>query len=211
MKSNLIIATLFAAAVSSYGQGYFNFDNTVLGPGAASLPTIGANSAPGQGTTGQIIGSGSVPNYDIGYSYAVGTFLTQSAYLAASPTYVSSFSASFFAATGDTADGAGLVGAGNAVVPGNLADGTQITIELLAWYDPTGTTSYTTALANNWNTGFSAPLGIRLASGSDQVVADISGASGFSVSFTPTPEPSTLALAGLGGFGMLMAMRRKKA
>jgi hypothetical protein len=27
----------------------------------------------------------------------------------------------------------------------------------------------------------------------------------------PIPEPSTLALAGLGGFGMLMAMRRKKA
>jgi hypothetical protein len=26
-----------------------------------------------------------------------------------------------------------------------------------------------------------------------------------------TPEPSTLAMAGLGGFGMLMAMRRKKA
>ena len=28
---------------------------------------------------------------------------------------------------------------------------------------------------------------------------------------TSVPEPSTLALAGLGGFGMLMAMRRKKA
>lgn len=27
----------------------------------------------------------------------------------------------------------------------------------------------------------------------------------------PVPEPSTLALAGLGGFGMLMAFRRKKA
>ena len=30
-------------------------------------------------------------------------------------------------------------------------------------------------------------------------------------SAAPVPEPSTLALAGLGGFGMLMAMRRKKA
>jgi len=35
----------------------------------------------------------------------------------------------------------------------------------------------------------------------------------FSVSETiaPVPEPSSLALAGLGGFGMLMAFRRKKA
>lgn len=29
--------------------------------------------------------------------------------------------------------------------------------------------------------------------------------------FAPVPEPSTLALAGLGGFGMFMAFRRKKA
>jgi len=28
---------------------------------------------------------------------------------------------------------------------------------------------------------------------------------------TPVPEPTTLALAGLGGFGMLMALRRKQA
>jgi hypothetical protein len=33
----------------------------------------------------------------------------------------------------------------------------------------------------------------------------------FSVSPVAVPEPSTLALAGLGGFGMLMALRRKKA
>ena len=33
----------------------------------------------------------------------------------------------------------------------------------------------------------------------------------FAPTTAPVPEPSTLALAGLGGFGMLMAMRRKKA
>lgn len=33
----------------------------------------------------------------------------------------------------------------------------------------------------------------------------------FAVTMVPVPEPGTLALAGLGGFGMLMAFRRKKA
>jgi hypothetical protein len=33
----------------------------------------------------------------------------------------------------------------------------------------------------------------------------------YNLDLTSVPEPSSLALAGLGGFGMLMAMRRKKA
>jgi hypothetical protein len=46
-----------------------------------------------------------------------------------------------------------------------------------------------------------------------QVPMNVFAANGVNLDLTttPVPEPSTLALAGLSGFGMLMAFRRKKA
>lgn len=51
----------------------------------------------------------------------------------------------------------------------------------------------------------------NITTGNTPASGPLIGMQGFTVSLVAVPEPSTLALAGLGGFGMLMAMRRKKA
>lgn len=63
-------------------------------------------------------------------------------------------------------------------------------------------------------TGSSAPFTMTPVDQSLPVYPDFSSATGynaFTVSAAPVPEPGTMALAGLGGLGMLMAFRRKKA
>jgi hypothetical protein len=228
----LVITTAMSLGLlaSSYAQGFFNLDNSANYTGdtsAAGIITIGAAGAAGEGSVGAVVGSGSAPNYSVGYlwllgttlsgqSLSVATFLGDGAAYGAQTLTSATLPASnpaigsFFAATGDAVDAGGLYGNG-AISPATtgLPDGQNITVQIVAWYNPTGTGTFAAALANGTiNVGWSTLETIRLAAGQDQTVANTTAIPGFTVQ--PVPEPTTLALAGLGGLSLLL-LRRKQS
>jgi hypothetical protein len=222
-KIVLTTALSIAVAGSCLAQGFWSFDNSANFTGtspnsfAIALGSAG-HIAAGEGSAGAFVGSGSAPNYDVGYLYLAGTSfsgqsLTPQQFIADGATFANSFNnatannALFAATTGDVADGAGFFQGGSSHIT-DAADGSLYTIQLIAWYDPTGTTSYLTSFADNFNTGSSTLNTIRMAAGLDVTVADASGFNGFLLT-APVPEPSTMALAGLGGLAALMFRRKK--
>jgi hypothetical protein len=71
----------------------------------------------------------------------------------------------------------------------------------LAFVNPVGPASptpYQGDISTGWNSLLNSPLSAANSGNEDLIL-------------TSVPEPTSLALAGLGGFGMLMALRRKQA
>jgi hypothetical protein len=99
------------------------------------------------------------------------------------------------------------------VVPGVGASGTAF-IQVLTW---SGAATYALAQTTSgaWygsSTIFSQTIGSTVpAAPSTPTPASLALPANIIETTAAVPEPSSLALAGLGGFGMLMAMRRKKA
>jgi len=217
MKKLAMFAALLGMAGSAYSQGTFNFDNTAAYSGAPNAFTtdIGAQGKAGEGTPGTVAGSDSsfaTPNYDVSFLYQLGTAnaglpLTPDLFKAAGGTN-STLVGSFDAVTGDATDAGGLYGLGTATIP-STTDGTMITVEAIAWYDPTGTTTYSQSEAGGNNVGGGPLVAIRLANGSDLTIADMSTVAGFNVNATAVPEPSIFALSSIGA-AALMLIRRKK-
>ena len=91
-----------------------------------------------------------------------------------------------------------------------VAAGSQVWMILEAW---TGTaTDFASVVPNAGNgvyAGATGPFAVTLSLSSAPVQADISPMG--SLNLVAVPDPTSLALAGLGGFGMLMALRRKQA
>jgi len=210
-KLSLLAAMVTGLAVSVHAQGYFNFNNDgdLSGTVNSGLSFIGAAGVAGEGTVGSILGSGSVPNYSVGFMWAAGTFATDAAFQAATP-ITGVDTTVYIANTGDVVDGAGVFDGGSSslLTTPVTTDGETITVEVLSWFNGNGTTTYANALSSSFNTGHSNPFTIRLAAGSDPTVADLSNMQGFAVQ--AAPEPTTIALAGLGG-AALLAFRRRKA
>jgi hypothetical protein len=199
MKRKLIASILGVAAssamvASSYGQGEVSFANYAFEPGGlVSAPVTFAAGSPG-GIGGETVGS----EFTATLLYEYGTMTSYSvAPNSATP---------FFSTDGNTAGGAGTFA--NTVtlpvlIPGYT--GGSISFEVLA-----------TGAVNGHNyTGTSAPdvlpSIVTLTSGTPYGDMFNSGAAGtylqpFTVS---TPEPSTIALAGLG-VASLLALRRRK-
>jgi len=212
MKKLAILAVFVGVAAGSYGQGLFNFDNSAIYDGTANshLAFIGANGKAGQGAIGAVIGSGGSFNYDMGFLYStdtsfVGTSTPGNAafFAAASNT---GFKSAFAAQTGDLVNGAGILEGGLTSINGT-ADGQHVSLQLIAWFDPNGSTTFAQSMAAGNNIGWSSIMDFRLATGNDQVVADLSGVPGFAVQ--AVPEPTTFALAGLGAAALMIIRRRK--
>lgn len=210
MKRNVIAAVLGAAglvglAASSYGQGQINFD---------TYDSVGyypvTYSAAAQTALG--VGKGAGQNVDAELGYFVGALSANTVFtlLPSTISPLNSISAvptsGGPALTGYIVDGAVVGG-----IPGVTTAGAPVSFEILAWVASgagAGGGTFATSLYtgtfkwqdtfNNANIGASAPAG------------DFQDLTGNAVLTAPVPEPTTLALAGLGG-AALLAFRRKKA
>jgi hypothetical protein len=202
MKRNIFIAVLgMGASLAAYGQGQINFSNYLTGP---SDPIITHN--------GQGLGS----EYLAGLAYYVGTSaldvptsLGQMTIFNFSDTAGDSAPVAFGLGAGGVTDGSkysGWYNGGTVTVPGiTSANNTFVSFEVLAYNGA----SYASSAISGHSAIFQAPV---TGSATAQVGGFAPGAwNSFTVTTAAVPEPTTLALAGLGGLASLVALRRKQA
>jgi len=166
-----------------YGQGRVFFNNLVSG-NAITIASSGA-----------YVGA----NYSAQLLWAAGTFADLSSFLAANPS--SSTPVAFFGATGGSpgTDGAGLFDGGTVAMNGVAGTYTML---VRAW---TGA-NYATAVSGGSNAGQSSLFQVAVTASPTPAVNTTFGS--FTVSAAPVPEPTVLALAGVGSAALLMFRRR---
>jgi hypothetical protein len=196
MKKSIFIAVLgMSACVVAYGQGKIDFSNY----GGTSSPTVKYGAGTGA-KQGQTIGS----SFTAQLYYYVGTSALDV------PTSYAQFTSSFatpLPAFGTTVNGSG---ADNAALSGWFEGGVVQVPGITA--ANAGFTSFYILASNGAGISgdsaiFSAPVSASASSGATTMAQAVTG---WTVT-TAVPEPTTLALAGLGGLASLIALRRKQA
>jgi len=210
MKKILLTLTVVGALASTvYGQGRVGFASA--GFNASDAITISSlNMGATGGTTGQGIGG---DKYTVQLVWSAGSGLSQAAFDAArtfgqncTGVGTGSASAAFFAVTGSTGTGGGFFDAGTIPNPvGTSMPGGPYTAQVYAWYSGGGATSYAQALSAGVNIGKSGLFNIN----STVSPTPFSGTPFVGFQVGTVPEPSSLALAGLGAVAMLLIRRKK--
>ena len=207
MKKSILTGLLVAAGMTAsvYGQGTIALDNNVN-----TSTSLGATS------NGQFFLAGTPINQDFNVQFlgssTTSGFVNLATFLLSLPT------TSALTAIGGNGFGAGTFtdpSGGTYPVTG-VASGGSGYIEILAW---TGQySSWAAAQAANTEGVFASAAPVIFQQGGfgggQNAPGDLTAMPAINMLQVPVvgvPEPSTLALAGLGGFGMLMAFRRKKA
>jgi hypothetical protein len=197
-----IILGSFAMASAVYSQGAFNFNNLA----ASGTVAIVVDGVPGpQGHTGDYVGS----TYNASLYYSL-TPISGSVDPTTLTLVPGESAVPFFGTTGPapahgpTVDGAGLFDNGSAAISGTV-DGQIVYVEVAAWYASAG--SFSAARASGYLAGYSPSVAIRLASGTDMTIANLSSLGAFTLDVIP--EPSTFAFGGLGAAAFLLLRRRK--
>jgi hypothetical protein len=200
MKRNLISAVIGAAglaglAVSSHGQGRVIFDNYIAYP---YYPVVyGAD-------TGSLQGTGAGTNVSVELGYALGANQTTGFTLI--PSSITAIYPNLYCPA-YPGNGPALSGwfMGPVVTIPDYVSG-PITFEILAW-TTTGGTSFDSSFINNkyWPTIWTEPS-IQTVPGPASTFTALPG----DIIIIGMPEPSSLALAGLGALLALAAFRSKK-
>ncbi|HEV2437656.1 MAG TPA: PEP-CTERM sorting domain-containing protein [Verrucomicrobiae bacterium] len=209
MKKSILlgIVALGAAAATSYGQGYITLDNYAS---AGTLVTYGDALTPANGVSGAMGGIGSPLSsaWTVGLYFVGGT----SGLVQAAGSDMPDASLALGTGLGSTAQVAGSSVFGNpgyfnsptAFNSGSTLN-TTITLEVVV-YDTAGG-SYANAQYRGHSHAFAMPT-VGATSGSPSFTG-ANGMGGIEV-FQVIPEPTTMALGGLG-LAALMLVRRKKA
>lgn len=228
MKKVLLTITVAIAAVaSSYGQGFVIFNNT-------SATKISTNSVAGGAATGTTSATAGLFYYALFYSAAsttangsaaaviptaqsIGTYVWDDSGWTANNVLGANSTAGRFLSSSPNGDGSttvnGVAGGGNAqyVVIGWSANIATTLLGLEAWVaDPTFTAGQTYFLGESGVSG-------QLTAGNGGTIGNTAlfgTASPFISPFTlgvvaSVPEPTTMALAGLGAGALLLFRRRK--
>jgi len=226
MKKILTIGLVVAsfAATSSFGQGYFQFvtgkSQTYDGSGAAAVLDTAVNVtflwAPATTADSGILTTASLKTGNsntlasaVGYTDAQAwAAILGSGFTAAINTNTQVAAISPTASNGSTTYNGGA----NFGVSGTAGTtpGTAYSVFLVGW---TGTYANIAAAAAagapvGWSTVFQYTAGLNAAS-STVNFGGLSPSFGVFSPFVPTPEPTTLALAGLSGASLLLFRRRK--
>ncbi len=198
-KILLMLSVVAVCALTVYGQGRVAFNNITSGNAITIDPVLPI--AAGEGAAGANLGS----TYSIDLVWAPqATYGSQAAFLAAA--LGSSSPIAFFGTTGGSpiTDGAGLFDSG--VVPspvGTSMPAGKYTMEAFAWFNGGTFATYAAALAGGANTGFSGFFTQVVTAAPAGVNATI-----FPSFTVAVPEPSTIAMLGLG-MAALLAFRRR--
>jgi len=191
----IVVAAIFMSGASAYAQGTLNFNNRLNAATAALVSSSTGTLLLGTGFSAQLF-AGS----DLASMAPVGAVVP------------------FRPLTQATAAGSW---AGITVTVPTVAPGQSAFLQVYAWDNAGGTyTSFAQAVAGNtaergWSTVFSsAPLGGQPAGGGlpildPNIVGNATAANNMTAfSLNPVPEPSVLALAGLGGLALLIRRRK---
>jgi len=185
LASVLGAAGLLGLAASSYGQGSVLFDNY--------------GSIPYYPVVYQGSGAGALGNVSVELGYSIG-----GAAFTLIPGSIGAINPSLTALSGNGSGPAttGYFQLGAQVIPGYNSG--SVAFEILAW-TTTGGTDFSHAAFNGtlvWTEPSIAGAGLP--------ANNFTALSG-PIVLVPTPEPATLALAGLGGLASLVAFRRKQS
>jgi hypothetical protein len=205
MKRKLIATALgFVASLAvssySYGQGFVIFENTDFG--ALDAPVtfgVTANSGGINATSGARVGSEFVA--DLMYSLDGGTTYTLLTAGNANP-QGGVYPTHFFATDGDTANGAGYFNGPQVTIPGYTSGAVKFIVEAY------NGASYSDLNTTTWR-GQSAAFTVASLATGQNPAGPFDGGSMQAFAVNPVPEPSILALSGLGA-AALMLIRRKK-
>jgi hypothetical protein len=213
MKRKVIASVIGAAALvglaaSSYGQGQVQF-NTYLSTGY--YPVSYSSAAQIALGVGQYSAGA---NVDAELGYFVGTSSNPSDFTLI-PSTIQALGTDTEPVNGSGPSVGGYIEGGAVAggIPGVTTAGAPVSFEILAWvasgngaaggtYDSVG--GYSGSFI--WTDSFGAA-----SIGSTAPAQDFTALTGNAVLSLVVPEPTTLALAGLGGLASLMAFRRKKA
>lgn len=204
MKKTLtIVASIVAVSLNSFAQGTFSM---IYYDGATGI-SVGVPPA--------LINPAGHAGFLLGQEYSAQAFMGPAGTPEGSLTPVAATLTRFdlngntrsAGAGGTAAAGSGQFYVGDAVVTA-LPVGAAV-IQIRVWFNNNVNATYDAAVLAGVNVGKSAVLPITLKAATDPTLQDLNSAGLAPFTVQVVPEPSTLALAGLGAVALLALRRRK--
>jgi hypothetical protein len=210
MKKLVLTAFAVTCAASVFAQGTVIFNNRITGTLVTHVYSGGTTQYRGNGSTDTPAGTQDWTGFTAltgsGYSAAIlsATGAGQAESSLAQAPFVTSFR---------TGTAAGQFATGTATLANVAGDAPMATLEVVAWDNKGGTvTSWAQAqplwLAGTIAAGTSGTFNVGPIGGAVNGAATMTGLPSFNI-YTAVPEPSTMALAGLGAAALLIFRRRK--